>query len=103
MSASKTSFAAVLAVVAIAGGTAFYHPWQLSVGKTVAAQSHSGPLPVLVTVTRPAPATTANVVLPATLRPWQTTALHARVSGYLTAWHRDLGSPVKVGDLLAEI
>jgi multidrug efflux pump subunit AcrA (membrane-fusion protein) len=42
-------------------------------------------------------------VLPATIRPWQTTTLVARVSGYLGAWHRDLGAQVKTGDLLAEI
>ena len=29
--------------------------------------------------------------------------LHARVSGYLQAWHADLGARVKAGDLLAEI
>jgi len=41
--------------------------------------------------------------LPATIRPWQTATLAARVSGYLRAWHRDLGAVVKAGDLLAEI
>ncbi|MEX2026108.1 MAG: efflux RND transporter periplasmic adaptor subunit, partial [Pirellulaceae bacterium] len=56
-----------------------------------------------MSIARPAPAESASVVLPATIRPWQTTTLHARVSGYLTAWHRDLGSQVKAGELLAEI
>jgi multidrug efflux pump subunit AcrA (membrane-fusion protein) len=44
-----------------------------------------------------------KIVLPATFRARQTTTLHARVSGYLTAWHRELGARVKAGDLLAEI
>jgi multidrug efflux pump subunit AcrA (membrane-fusion protein) len=56
-----------------------------------------------VNVDRPSPAATASVVLPATFRPWQTTTLHARVSGYLKAWHQDLGANVQAGDLLAEI
>ncbi len=56
-----------------------------------------------VKVARPTPASTANVILPATIRPWQTATLHARVNGYLTAWHREIGSSVKTGDLLAEI
>src|SRR5579863_1891266 len=56
-----------------------------------------------VTVARPAPAADASVVLPATIRPWQTTTLYARVSGYLKTWHSDLGTPVKAGELLAEI
>jgi multidrug efflux pump subunit AcrA (membrane-fusion protein) len=56
-----------------------------------------------VKVDRPSPATTANVVLPATIRPWQATTLYARANGYLKAWHYDLGARVKTGDLLAEI
>jgi multidrug efflux pump subunit AcrA (membrane-fusion protein) len=56
-----------------------------------------------VKVERPERAESAGVVLPATVRPWQTTTLHARVSGYLRAWHYDLGAHVKAGDVLAEI
>jgi multidrug efflux pump subunit AcrA (membrane-fusion protein) len=56
-----------------------------------------------VKVDRPQAAGQSSVVLPATFRPWQATTLHARVSGYLKAWHRDLGARVKAGDLLAEI
>ncbi|HWB11659.1 MAG TPA: efflux RND transporter periplasmic adaptor subunit [Pirellulales bacterium] len=56
-----------------------------------------------VKVDRPSPATTASVVLPATIRPWQATTLYARASGYLKVWHYDLGARIKKGDLLAEI
>ncbi len=66
------------------------------------AESAADAVPV-VNVARPAPAGAAAVELPATVRPWQTSDLHARVSGYLTAWHFDLGAPVQAGDLLAEI
>lgn len=57
----------------------------------------------VVNVTSPSQATASNVVLPATFRPWQTATLYARVSGYLTKWHHDLGESVKAGELLAEI
>jgi len=56
-----------------------------------------------VKVASPTPVSTSEVVLPATFQPWQTTTLYARVSGYLTAWHRELGSKVKAGELLAQI
>lgn len=56
-----------------------------------------------VEIARPSSTATASVVLPATVRPWQTTGLTARVSGYLKSWKYDLGDHVKSGDLLAEI
>jgi multidrug efflux pump subunit AcrA (membrane-fusion protein) len=56
-----------------------------------------------VNVAQPSPASTAKVELPATIRPWQVTMLHSRVTGYLSAWHVDLGSRVKTGDVLAEL
>src|SRR5262245_34255377 len=58
---------------------------------------------VAVNVSRPEPAATTSVVLPATIRPWQVTTLNSRVTGYLTAWHADLGSRIKKGDVLAEL
>jgi multidrug efflux pump subunit AcrA (membrane-fusion protein) len=89
------------ALLAIATAIGFYQPWQS--GHSAAAESHAANAPTAVTVASPAPASTSSVVLPATFRAWQSAALHARVSGYLTAWHRDLGSSVKAGEVLAEI
>jgi len=56
-----------------------------------------------VNVSSPELASASSVVLPATVRPWQTATLHARVSGYLATWHADLGKQVKAGELLAVI
>ncbi len=103
----KTWLVAALAAIALAVGLAFFSPWQFlhrssAAAESSKAQSHAAEKKS-VSIARPAPATSASVVLPATFRPWQTTTLHARVSGYLTAWHRDLGSQVTAGELLAEI
>ncbi len=87
---------AVVAMVAIA------QPWKQFQSAPIAAAGHAAELKT-VKVDRPAHAAASSVVLPATIRPWQTTTLHARVSGYLAAWHADLGTRVKAGDLLAEI
>jgi len=41
--------------------------------------------------------------LPANIQPLQVTMLFARASGYVRAWHADIGDRVKTGQLLAEI
>jgi len=47
---------------------------------------------------------TLNVVeLPGRIEAFSKASLFARVSGYLKAWHVDMGSPVKAGQLMAEI
>lgn len=91
------------AFVVAGSTTAVYQPWKDSTTVTGTPSAHVELVRKSVDVQRPTLATTANVVLPATFRPWQSAGLSARVSGYLTRWHRDLGDQVKAGELLAEI
>jgi len=98
----KTSLgmaAAVLAVIVVAS----VESWKATPAASHAAVNQSAETLRSVTIAQPARTASAGVVLPATVRPWQTATLHARVSGYLTAWHKDLGESVKAGDVLAEI
>lgn len=44
-----------------------------------------------------------TLILPGSLRGRHETDLHARTSGYVAAWHRDIGDRVRKGDLLAVI
>jgi multidrug efflux pump subunit AcrA (membrane-fusion protein) len=90
------------AVVAAVATLGIYELQRILRAESALSTDHAEML-TTVKVATPAPATSASVVLPATIRPWQTTTLHARVSGYLTAWHGEIGSAVKAGDLLAEI
>jgi len=92
----------VVGVVAVAAAGAAYD-WRSRKLASAEALFNRIEGPKTVKVARPAPATTASVTLPATVRPWQTTELFARVSGYLVAWRYDLGSEVKAGTVLAEI
>jgi multidrug efflux system membrane fusion protein len=87
----------VVAVVLIA------RPWRVVSDAAAHRAERVAPQLNSVTVVRPAAVSVSSVVLPATVRPWQSTALHARVSGYLAAWNRDLGSHVKAGEVLAAI
>src|SRR5580658_757478 len=43
------------------------------------------------------------LVLPGAVQAFYDAPIHARVSGYLKRWYADIGSPVKAGQLLAEI
>jgi RND family efflux transporter MFP subunit len=45
----------------------------------------------------------ASLQLPGRIEAWSRAPLYARVSGYLKHWEKDIGSPVKAGQLLAEI
>lgn len=44
-----------------------------------------------------------QLVLPGEVQAFYTAPIHARVSGYLKRWYVDIGSPVKAGQLLADI
>jgi RND family efflux transporter MFP subunit len=44
-----------------------------------------------------------DVVVPGTMQAFAEAAIYARANGYLKAWHADLGTRVKAGQLLAEI
>jgi RND family efflux transporter MFP subunit len=43
------------------------------------------------------------LTLPGNIQPLNRAAIFARVNGYVKSWHHDIGSPVKAGDVLADI
>lgn len=45
----------------------------------------------------------SNLALPGTIQAINAAPIYARVSGYLKKWYVDIGTPVKAGQLLAEI
>lgn len=48
-------------------------------------------------------AASGALVLPGDVQAFNDAPIHARVSGYLKKWYVDIGTPVKAGQLLAEI
>ncbi len=44
-----------------------------------------------------------KIVLPGNVQAWHEAPIYARTNGYIKKWYVDIGSRVKVGDLLAEI
>lgn len=58
----------------------------------------------VVSVISPAPATEAGMLsLPGRIEAFSRAPLYARVSGYLKNWKADIGTPVRAGQVLAEI
>jgi RND family efflux transporter MFP subunit len=43
------------------------------------------------------------LILPGDIQAWTNAAIYARVSGYMKKWYVDIGTPVKAGQLLAEL
>lgn len=60
-------------------------------------------VPTVSVITPRAGSSLATLDLPGRIEAQSRAPLYARVSGYLKAWHADIGSPVKAGQLLAEI
>jgi len=68
------------------------------------AQEAAGGAIINVVVARPThSASGEELVLPGTVQAQVEAPIYARTSGYLKAWHPDIGASVKRGDLLAEI
>jgi len=68
-----------------------------------AADSSQHAIPRVEVIAPKAGASDRAMELPGTIQPLQVTMLFARASGYVRAWHADIGDKVKTGQLLAEI
>jgi membrane fusion protein (multidrug efflux system) len=89
----------VLAIVVVA----ILLPGRLHAQSTLARRTHGLAVPT-VAVTHPSIAPgTRELLLPATVQAWAETPIYARASGYVKRWLVDIGTPVKAGQLLAEI
>jgi RND family efflux transporter MFP subunit len=71
--------------------------------KALAAETERLAVPV-VSVTHPSQEQShEELVLPATVDAYKESPIYARTNGYLLHWYKDIGSPVKKGELLADI
>ncbi len=97
----RFGFAIVLVLLLIGGGLSFWR--NHSQAKALAAATAKSTV-VNVVVVHPEMAGSSQALsLPGTLLGMVESPISARASGYLTRWTRDIGAPVKKGELLAEI
>ena len=91
-------FAAVAAGAIAAGGLALRAHQRQGAASWSAAQAT--PTVALAVLDRQAQ---GALVLPGVVQPYRTAQIYARVNGYLKDWRRDIGAPVRSGDVLADI
>jgi RND family efflux transporter MFP subunit len=90
---------AAIALIVVGGGIAT----RASNGRQLRQQTDAQAQPV-VTVSSPVQgARTYAIDLPGRLEAYSRAPIYARVSGYLQDWHVDIGSPVRTGQVLADI
>ncbi len=89
--------AALLAVVLVAGATT-----RALSARALDADTQVMAVPSVVLI-RPEQGAGAGVSLPGRLQPWAEAPVYARTSGYIRAWHVDIGAHVRAGQVLADI
>jgi RND family efflux transporter MFP subunit len=91
----------VLVVLLVAGG--FSVARRLTERRALAKETERLSVPT-VAVTRPnAEPASDELMLPAQLQAYVESSIYSRTNGYLLRWHKDIGSHVNKGELLAEI
>ncbi|MDF3838609.1 efflux RND transporter periplasmic adaptor subunit [Cupriavidus basilensis] len=76
---------------------------RLHANATLASRSADAAVTTVATVQPGNAAAIRELILPADVRAFQDAPVYARVNGYLRRWYADIGTPVKAGQLLAEI
>jgi RND family efflux transporter MFP subunit len=92
---------AVLALLVLAGGRTVFS--RISNAKSLEAGVAERNKQYVRVTTPKAGTADRTVVLPGSLQGYVQAPISARASGYLKRWHKDIGSRVEEGDLLAEI
>ncbi|HEX3673021.1 MAG TPA: efflux RND transporter periplasmic adaptor subunit [Rhizomicrobium sp.] len=70
---------------------------------TVSQWTEANSEPTVSVIDLAADRANGQLVLPGDVQAYQNAPIYARVSGYLRKWYADIGTPVKAGQLLAEI
>ncbi|HEY1736566.1 MAG TPA: efflux RND transporter periplasmic adaptor subunit, partial [Methylovirgula sp.] len=65
--------------------------------------THERAVPTVMIVNPTHSSAEQTLVLPGQVEAWYAAPLHARVSGYVKMWYKDIGAKVKAGDVLADI
>jgi RND family efflux transporter MFP subunit len=98
---AKILTVAVLALLVLAGGRTVFS--RISNAKTLEAGAAERSKLYVRVATPNTGGAALKLQLPGTLQGFVQAPIAARASGYLKRWHKDIGSRVKQGELLAEI
>ena len=91
----------VVVVLALSGAASMFS--RIRAGHALAKETEIDAVATVTVVHPIAEKPDEELVLPATLQAYEESPIHARTSGYLLRWYKDIGSRVNKGDLLADI
>jgi RND family efflux transporter MFP subunit len=94
---------AVIAIAIVGGAFAYGYSRRKSAREDIPGPQGSGEAPRVEVVKPVSIASDRALDLPGTVRPLEEVRLYPRVSGYVRAWHADIGDVVPAGKILAEI
>jgi RND family efflux transporter MFP subunit len=98
--AGRYALIALVVALVIAGWGVFS---RVSARAALAKETAASAVPTVQTVKPGRSATGEDLVLPGSVQAYLEAPIYARTSGYLKNWQTDIGTPVKKGQLLAEI
>ncbi len=85
-------------------GLAGWGIWQRHASvAALAIEADQGAVPSVTVVSPSHGPSSRDLTLPGDVHAWYQAPIFAQVTGYVRAWHKDYGAPVKAGDLLATI
>jgi RND family efflux transporter MFP subunit len=90
-----------LLVLLIAGGLTLFA--RLGHNRALAKETERNAVPTVAVVYPTAEKPDEELALPGSLQAFEESPIFARTNGYLVRWYKDIGSPVKKGELLARI
>jgi RND family efflux transporter MFP subunit len=93
--------AVALLVLLVAGGYTLFE--RLGHSRALAKETERNAVPSVAVVHPVAEKPDEELVLPGSLQAFVESPIYARTNGYLVRWYKDIGSPVKKGELLARI
>jgi multidrug efflux system membrane fusion protein len=91
----------MLLVLLVAGGITFF--LRASHEHALAKETELETIPTVAVIYPQSEKPDEDLVLPGSLQAYEESPIYARASGYLVRWYKDIGSPVKKGELLAKI
>ncbi len=91
----------VLVVLLLAGGLTLLK--RAKDERVLAKETESNSVPSVAVIRPTAEKPNQEVVLPGSLQAYEESPIYARTNGYLLRWYKDIGSPIKQGELLAKI
>src|SRR5882724_319715 len=96
-------FVLVLVAMVFLASAAVAFALRLGEHRALAKETEALAVPnVVVIQPKPEPAQ-QDLTLPSTLQAFTESPIYARTNGYVAHWYKDIGSPVKKGDLLADL